>query len=143
MPNSPSVSRAQLQCESRTRAILVARMRPRIAYLVLALGLVGCKGDTEPPVAASPLPLAPVNTPAVSVLADATLSVVVYEVTSESSRQLVGIEGVAVYCEQCGESTHNYAQTNSKGDYVFPRGIWTEGRPAFPIRIWVGKEGYG
>jgi hypothetical protein len=67
----------------------------------------------------------------------------VYEVVTDTPRQIVSIEGVAVYCEQCGESTHNYAYTDSKGDYVFPRGVWTEGRPSFPIRIWVEKDGYG
>jgi hypothetical protein len=67
---------------------------------------------------------------------------VVYEVLTESPRQIGGIEGVAVYCEQCGESTHNFAITDSKGGYVFPRGVWTEGRPLFPIRIHVEKAGY-
>ena len=101
----------------------------------------------------APTPVAPAPPPAggpVSVLADATLSGTVYEVVTDSPRQIVGIEGVSVfgikgvsvYCEQCGESTHNYAYTDSNGEYVFPRGVWTEGRPSFPIRIWVGKDGY-
>lgn len=94
---------------------------------------------TTPPQITTPPPPA---TPLVSVLADATLSGVVYEVVAASPRQIVGIEGVAVYCEQCGESTHNYAYTDSTGHYTFPRGVWTEGRPAFPIRIWIGKDGY-
>jgi hypothetical protein len=25
---------------------------------------------------------------------------------------------------------------------VFTKGFWTEGRPSFPARIWVGKDGY-
>ena len=65
-----------------------------------------------------------------------------YEVISDSPREIVGIEGVAVYCEQCGESTHNYAYTDSTGNYVFPPGVWTEGRPTFPIRLWIRKTGY-
>jgi hypothetical protein len=75
-------------------------------------------------------------------LADATLSGTVYEVANDSSNRRVGIEGVSVYCEQCGESTHNFSYTDSKGEYVFPHGVWTEGRPSFPIRIWVAKDGY-
>ena len=47
-----------------------------------------------------------------------------------------------MYCEQCGESTHNFAHTDSRGEYLFPKGVWTEGRPSFPIRILVAKEGY-
>jgi hypothetical protein len=76
------------------------------------------------------------------VLADATLSGMVYEVVSESPRTIAGIEGVTLYCEQCGESTHNWASTDSNGEYVFPHGVWTEGRPTFPARVWVGRDGY-
>ncbi|MGE3840455.1 MAG: hypothetical protein AB7I50_02590 [Vicinamibacterales bacterium] len=78
-----------------------------------------------------------------SVLIEATLSGKVYEVIAASPRHVVGIEGVAVYCEQCGESTHNFAYTDSNGDYVFPKGFWTEGRPFFPARILVQRDGYG
>ncbi len=66
----------------------------------------------------------------------------VYEVANDSSSRHVGVEGVSVYCEQCGESSHNFADTDSNGAYVFPRGVWTEGRPSFPIRILVAKDGY-
>ena len=66
----------------------------------------------------------------------------VYEVLSESPRQIAGIAGAQVYCEQCGQGTHEFAITDSKGDYVFPRGVWTEGRPSHPIRIHVDKAGY-
>jgi hypothetical protein len=76
------------------------------------------------------------------VLADATLSGMVYEVVGDSPRQIAGIEGVSVYCEQCGELTHNFAYSDSTGEYVFPRGVWTEGHPDFPIRIQVAKDGY-
>ena len=91
---------------------------------------------TPPPV------VSPAGGAATSVLADATLSGMVFEIVTESPRQIVGIEGVSVYCEQCGESTHNFAYTDSKGEYVFPRGVWTEGRPSFPVRIGVAKDGY-
>lgn len=90
----------------------------------------------------STVPVPPVAPAPVSVLADATLSGRVYEVVSEFPRQIAGIEGVAVYCEQCGESTHNFAFTDATGEYVFPRGVWTEGRPSFPVRIHVEKAGY-
>jgi hypothetical protein len=118
----------------------------RIGLVMATLGLAGCGGPTEVPSAPS-LPVAspppPVAQPGDdSVLADATLSGIVYEVAIDSSSQHVGIEGVSVYCEQCGESTHNFAYTDSRGEYVFPRGVWTEGRPSFPIRISVAKDGY-
>src|SRR4051812_26896192 len=87
------------------------------------------------PVQPAPAPTPPIGD---SVLADATLSGMVYEVVAGSP---VGIQGVSVYCEQCGESTHNYAYTDSTGRYVFPHGVWTEGRPTFPIRIWISKDG--
>jgi hypothetical protein len=118
----------------------------KIGLVMATLGLAGCGGSTEVPSAPSPpvaSPAPPVALPAGdSVLADATLSGTVYEVAIDSSSRRVGIEGVSVYCEQCGESTHNYSYTDSKGEYVFPRGVWTEGRPSFPIRIWVSKDGY-
>ena len=123
--------------------MLTTRTRTGIACLVLVQGLAGCTGSTGVPSAPSPRVASPPATvPSVSVLADATLSGMVYEVVTDSPRQIVGIEGVSVYCEQCGESTHNYAYTDSNGEYVFPRGVWTEGRSSFPIRIWVGKDGY-
>ena len=42
----------------------------------------------------------------------------------------------------CGESTHNWAYTDSNGEYVFPHGVWTEGHESLPTRISVGKNGY-
>jgi hypothetical protein len=66
----------------------------------------------------------------------------VYEVVSDSPRTTAGIERVWVYCEQCGESTHNFTYTDSTGNYVFPPGVWDEGRPQFPIRVLFRKEGY-
>jgi hypothetical protein len=56
--------------------------------------------------------------------------------------QVVGIEAVPVYCEQCGAETHSFAYTDANGEYVFPRGVWTEGRPSFPVRIFVVKNGF-
>lgn len=47
-----------------------------------------------------------------------------------------------MYCEACGESTHNFAYTDSKGEYVFPRGVWMDRPGSFPIRVSVGKDGY-
>jgi hypothetical protein len=129
----------QLTC-SRSRVTI----RTGIACLTLAaLGLVGCSGSAQAPSApsrsASSVP-APVT--GESTLADATLSGMVYEVLAASPRQIAGVEGVSVYCEQCGESTHNFAYTNSNGEYAFPHGVWTEGRPEFPIRVRVARDGY-
>ena len=123
--------------------MLMTRTRIWMACLLLVQGLAGCGGSTQTPTAPSP-PVAsqPPAAPGGSVLADATLSGMVYEVVAESPRQIVGIEGASVYCEQCGESTHNFAYTDSNGHYVFPRGVWTEGRPSFPARIRVAKDGY-
>jgi hypothetical protein len=118
----------------------------RIGIVMVTLGLAGCTGSPAGPSAVLPRVAPP---PAVaqagddSVLADATLSGTVYEVAIDSARaDRVGIEGVSVYCEQCGESTHNFSYTDSKGEYVFPRGVWTEGRPLFPVRIRVAKDRY-
>lgn len=125
--------------------MLIARSRTWMACLLMVPGLSGCNGSTETPSAPGPSPPVASRPPAgtgVSVLADATLSGTVYEVVADSPRQIVGIEDVSVYCEQCGESTHNFAYTDSNGHYVFPRGVWTEGRPSFPVRIRVTKGGY-
>jgi hypothetical protein len=123
--------------------MFTAPTRNGIACLLLVQGLAGCGGGTDAPSAPSP----PVASPAaagtgVSVFADATLSGMVYEVVADSPRKIMGIEGVAVYCEQCGASTHTYSYTDANGEYVFPKGVWTEGRPSFPVRIWVRKDGY-
>jgi len=113
---------------------------------LLPLALSACSAALPPaptPVSSSqPAPAAPPVPTGGSVLAEATLSGRVYEVIPGSPTRTAGIEGVAVYCEPCGESTHNYAYTDAQGEYVFPRGVWTEGRPTFPVRIWIGKDGY-
>ena len=96
-------------------------------------------GDTTVDIRLTPGPGYPA--PPSVFLPEATLSGTVYERVGNPS-QPVGIEGVSVYCEQCGESTHNFALTDSNGAYVFPRGFWTEGRPAFPARVSATKDGY-
>jgi hypothetical protein len=125
--------------------MLVARTQTVIICLLAAQGLAACGGSrlpSGPSPAVAPIPGAPpTGNTGVSILADATLSGMVYEIAN-SSGTIVGIEGVAVYCEQCGASTHNWANTDSKGEYVFPPGVWTEGRPSFPVRIFVQKDGY-
>jgi len=118
-----------------------------VVLLVLFGALSSCGDNFTPPLPASPsVAITPQPTqPLGSVLADATLFGMVYEVVAASARQVRGIEGVAVYCEPCGESTHNYAYTDSAGNYRFPPGVWTpQGRPTFPIpvQIWIGKDGY-
>src|SRR3954468_22769925 len=110
-------------------AARVGRKTPR-AYATSALNCASPRysgpsnlvapSPAQPPVTSAP-PRPAESVPAgASVLADATLSGMVYEIVSDSPRQIVGIEGVSVYCEQCGESTHNFASTDSKGIYVFP-----------------------
>jgi hypothetical protein len=116
--------------------------------LVLTLAVAGCtESPASPSVTPSAAPIAVTSVPAppapgVSVLTEATLSGSVYEVVGDSPGQRRGIEGVSVYCEPCGESTHNFAYTDAKGEYVFPRGVWNEGRTGFPTRIRVSKDGY-
>src|SRR5260370_1247214 len=93
--------------------MLTTRARTKLACLLLAQGLAACGGSAQlpstPSPASAPAPEPPAVSPApmtgVSVLTDATLSGKVYEVLADSPR---GIEGVAVYCEPCGESTHNW-----------------------------------
>ena len=128
---------------------MTERLVPGILLCVLGGALSNCGPSPATP---TPVPTqslsppvftpAPLSTRPASVLADATLSGGVYEVVSDSPRRTAGIEGVSVYCEQCGESTHNYAFTDSTGSYVFPPGVWDEGRPDFPVRLWISKKGY-
>jgi hypothetical protein len=115
------------------------------ACVVTSLGLSACALEPgSAPTRPTPSPgtfVPTVPTPVVSNLLDWTLSGRVYEVVGDA-RQTVGIEGVQVYCEQCGESTHTFAGTDANGEYVFPRGFWDEGKPLFPARISVRKTGY-
>src|SRR5207244_1609447 len=84
-----------------------------IGLLMLGVALTNCdRNPTQPSPKTLPVTLPAAPTPApVSVFADATLSGLVYEVVTASPRQIVGIPGVAVYCEPCGESSHNWAYT--------------------------------
>jgi hypothetical protein len=121
--------------------------RKFIASLIVTAAVAACAESPALPSAPSSPATVSVASPAppvpgVSVLTDATLSGSVYELVGDSHGQRRGIEGVSVYCEACGESTHNFAYTDSKGEYVFPRGVWTEGRTGFPTRISVSKDGY-
>jgi hypothetical protein len=117
--------------------------RTATAAFVVSQLFTGCAGsapaapsDASSSVPAVVLPPAPSE----SVLADATLSGMVYEVIDGQRR---GIAGASVYCEPCGESTHNFTDTDSNGEYIFPHGVWTEGRVGFPTRVLVRKDGYG
>ena len=62
------------------------------------------------------------------------LSGVVFEIAAEGAA--VPIEGVAVYCELCGEETHTWASTNENGLYRF-QGVWGN---SVSINFW--KDGY-
>src|SRR5678815_242453 len=92
----PMADSASVRLERTRIAILATRTRPGIACLILVLGFVGCSDYTLPTVspASAPSigPAPPVTPQSVSVLADATLSGVVYEVLTESPRQIGGIE---------------------------------------------------
>lgn len=129
------------------------RLSGGILLFVLGVALSSCgQSPTTPtpiqslsppgPTLLPTTPPPPRPPPPASVLVEATLSGRVYEVISDSPREIAGIEGVLVYCEQCGESTHNSTYTDSAGNYVFPPGVWTEGRPDFPVRLYIRKAGY-
>ena len=86
-----------------------------VALLMLGGALSNCGTDLAQPSPAGPsVPIQPAPAPRPpivnSVLADATLRGMVYEVVTDSR---VGIQGVSVYCEQCGESTHTFAYTDA------------------------------
>ena len=121
-----------------------SRKRHVLVYLLVVQGLAACGGSplpSAPSPSVAPAPVAPPPATGISILADATLSGRVYEVVGPPGAT-AGIEGVAVYCEQCGASTHNWAYTDSNGEYVFPKGVWTEGHPSFPVLIFLQKDGY-
>ena len=92
---------------------------------------LGGPGAVPPPV---PTPTRATFPP--GVLSAYTLSGVVFEVTTTGETP---IEGVAVYCELCGEETHSWSITDSSGIYRFT-GVWTT--PGVPTPVWFGKEGY-
>ena len=121
------------------------RTNAGVLVLALATGLAGCDGanspaPTAPSVAQAPVPSsAPTRTPTPwppGVLSAYTLSGVVLEVTTTGERP---IEGVAVYCELCGEATHSWAFTDRTGFYSFT-GVWTT--PGARTPVWFSKEGY-
>jgi hypothetical protein len=117
----------------------------KVLVLALAIGGTGCDADsspspTTPSTVQAPLPQ-PVTTPTRAqfppgVLSAYTLSGVVFEATSTGGTP---IEGVAVYCELCGEETHSWSVTDSNGIYRF-RGVWTT--PGVHTPVWFGKEQY-
>jgi hypothetical protein len=116
----------------------------RAGFLILGLtaGLAGCDDATpQPPTGPSPIQQAPRQSTSPSafppgVLSDNTLSGVVFELTAKGRAP---IEAVAVYCELCGASTHNWASTDSDGFYTFT-GVWNAG--VLPTSLSVGKAGY-
>lgn len=126
--------------------MVTSRTRIAIASLVLGQVLAGCGSTPAVPSAPSSPSItsvpAPAPAPPASVMTAATLSGRVYEAVGDSPGQRRGIEGASVYCEPCGESTHNFADTDANGEYVFPRGVWNEGRTGFPTRIFVRRDGY-
>jgi hypothetical protein len=132
------------RCAAAVSAVLVVSLAACSDSIVLPSApsdpWVSFQIPTSQPVVTVPSPPRPA-VPESVFLPDVTLSGTVYELAGNPS-QPVGIEGVSVYCEQCGESTHNFAVTNSKGAYVFPRGFWTEGRPGLSARILVSRDGY-
>ena len=112
----------------------------KIAQLAAALSIVqllaGCGSGPAPmPSAPSPVaPSAPVTPPASPSFApNVTLSGFVSEIVQGAP---VPVEGAGVYCEPCGEGTHTWAYSDSKGFYTFT-GIWGNS-----FSIWVGKDGY-
>ena len=72
-----------------------------------------------------------------------TLSGVVYE---ETSTGRVGIAGVSVYCEMCGETTHTWAIADANGFYRFAGNLATGGgvwlRPGTRTAVMVQRDGY-
>ena len=124
---------------------MTIRTKTGVLVLALSTGLAGCDDanspvPTAPSAVQAPLP-PPVPTPIRAqfppgVLSAYTLSGVVLEVTPTGKKP---IEGVAVYCELCGEETHSWSLTDSSGIYSFT-GVWTT--PGSPTPVWFGKEGY-
>ncbi len=58
----------------------------------------------------------------------------------------VPLEGVRVYCDQCGEVGHSWVYSDANGDYTFPGdlslggGVWVS--PGYTTYLIVDKEGY-
>ncbi len=120
-------------------------IRTKTGFLVLALatGLAGCDDANSPaPTAPSAVQAPPpVPTPIRAIFPPGafsayTLSGVVFEITTIGKTPLGGVD---VYCELCGEETHSWSLTDSRGIYSFT-GVWTT--PGSPTPVWFGKEGY-
>ena len=111
--------------------------------LVLALGLGGCGGSDSPATPSTPSPLPPAPIPNSSfpagTLRGVSLSGVVYELTSTGRRP---IARAVVYCELCGEETHQFATADGNGFYHFSGdlasggGVWLI--PGVPTPLAVG-----
>ena len=124
---------------------MISRTNTWVLVWALATGVAGCDGANSPAPTAPAAVQAPLPTPAPTptraifppgVLSAYTLSGVVFEVTATGGTP---IEGVAVYCELCGEETHSWSVTDSSGIYSFT-GVWTT--PGVPTPVWFNKEGY-
>ena len=121
---------------------MTSEIRARILFLGLSAGLIACDGGSrQPPTAPSPMspsasgPTSPAGFPP-GVFTDSTISGQVFDLTTTGRTP---IEGVAVYCELCGKSTHSWAFTDSNGFYRFT-GVWNAGK--FPTSLAVEKTGY-
>jgi hypothetical protein len=73
----------------------------------------------------------------------ATLSGVVSDLASTG---LTSLEGVSVYCDECGEFGHTFMTTDANGYYSFSGdiahggGVWVS--PGYATYLIVHKEGY-
>ena len=121
---------------------MTGRTLTGIVLLVLAQGVAGC-GGPDPFPSPSPVPQSSLGGPRFSTLTGVTLYGVVFEVTPTGNAP---IEGVAVYCEPCGEATHTFAYTDANGYYSFSGdlssggGVWLSA--GHPTRLNVTKTGY-
>ncbi len=118
---------------------MTTRMQTGLLLVTFSAVLTGCDTRQATTVAGPSPVVATAPDPPNPFLDDVTLSGTVYQLVDGLR---LGIEGVSVYCEQCGVETHNFASTDSMGVYAFPTGFWTEGRASFPARIFVSKAGY-
>ena len=124
---------------------MTIRTYTRILVLALAAAVTGCDGanppaPTAPSAVQAPLPPS-MSTPARAqfppgVFSPYTLSGVVFEMTTTGATP---IEGVAVYCETCGEETHSWSITDSSGTYRF---TGVSAAPGVRTPVWFGKEQY-
>ena len=114
---------------------MTKRVQLAVTLLIVQL-LPGCGARSSsmpaaPSPVASSIPTMPLTPTGFS--PNITLSGFVSEVAQGVP---VPIEGVSVYCEPCGEGTHTFAYTDSKGFYTFT-GVWGN-----QFSILVSKDGY-